>query len=75
MLETSRPTVARPEYSSEFSVQRQNAPFANTSEKLLHRKGCGQRSVESACRSVISAVNKMKTNGARNSAAIAINRL
>src|SRR5437667_8540460 len=53
-----------------FSVQRQRGDLWNTSAKFCHLKGCGQRCGESAWSVVINEVRKMKTNGARNSAAV-----
>ena len=58
-----------------FSVQRQSGAVVKTSMKLRNRNGCGQRSDESACSVVISDVSTMKTNGARNAIATAINTL
>src|SRR6266511_1472678 len=75
MLATSKPSVASPEYTIEFSTQRQNGDFENTSAKLLHWNGRGHRWVDSAWSFVISAVSAMKTKGARKSSAQAISRL
>src|SRR6266511_4047297 len=72
MLETSTPSVASTEYVIVLKVQRRIGAWWKTSAKLLQRNGRGQRSAESACWFVISAVSVMKVTGARNAIAAAI---
>src|SRR5438132_11827843 len=55
-----------------LSVQRRIGAWWKTSTKFCHRNGCGQRFDDSACWFVISAVSRMKANGARNAIAEAI---
>src|SRR6478609_7876507 len=75
MLETRRPKVARAEYMNVFSAQRQSGAWLKTSMKFPQWNGCGQRSEDSAWFVLMSAVNVMKTKGARKSAARTISRL
>src|ERR671931_1377984 len=75
MLDTSRPIVARPEYSIVLSAHRQMGAVRKMSTKFCQRNGCGQSSGDSVWLLVINAVSVMKTNGARNSAATTTSRL
>src|SRR5256714_9438251 len=55
-----------------LSVHRRIGAWWKTSTKFCHRNGGGQMFDDSACWFVISAVSRMKANGARNATAAAI---
>src|SRR5437868_11338595 len=63
--------VASVAYIRVLSVQVSSSDLANTSAKLPQLQVSGQRSLVSACSSVISAVSAMKKSGARNISATA----